>query len=354
MRVGKLCIGIGAGFGLLVVLGVLLAGPALAQPNSGEAWDVTSEMSVPGMPRIAGMELPVITQQTCNAIGSNVPPVADNFGQCEIYDVKRTANGFTWQQRCEGDKQSAGELTFDGRHAFHGATTMTANGRTILTKLSGRRVGACDAAEAQRQRAAAKEAQAQRVVAAKERAAKRDEEGRATMCASAIDQVMFEVFQPDSPYYPMYRCQAKHKADLCRRLQTMEGATTLNSRGGSLDRAAQFCGADSEQLRASLCQVAEKQESLGFLTANNCVAKGYGKAIVKRECAGRAYTSQWSPKYREFCATLERETLLQSANDRNGSGSAAPAAQIEGRSGEAPQETAAAKGKQLLKNLFGK
>src|SRR5215470_13122534 len=123
-----------------VTLAFSVIQPALAQNREpGDLWEVASEMSVAGMP--AGMQMPQRPpQRVCRARNSDKPPVSDNDGRCEMYDVKRTSNSYAWKMRCEGNATGSGEMTYESRDSYKGTINMTVSGQTMTMKMTGRRV----------------------------------------------------------------------------------------------------------------------------------------------------------------------------------------------------------------------
>lgn len=344
---------------LLVVFAFALSAalPAAAQTReAGDLWEVRNEMSVPGMP--AGMAMPQQPpQRLCRARNSDRPPVGDNDGKCEMYDVRRSASSFAWKMRCEGGTAGSGEMAFEGRDSYKGTINMTTDGQAMTIKLTGRRVGDCDAAESKRQVAAVQ----QQVAAAQQQAA----DAFAAMCKGGVDNMTSQPLRPETGY----KCDAKYKADFCRRLQTPEGFAMVAPRrpaqvaglaSGDLKEASDFCGVNGETIRVRLCKQADAQESLGFL-ASSCLgyaradgapsakaADSFGATVVARECAGRTFSSPPAQKYREFCSAAARQKLMQPVTADAGTtgGTAAPQ--------EEKKDDAATRGKKLLKDIFSR
>jgi hypothetical protein len=343
-----------------LVLGVATASLAAAQSEPGDLWEDSSEFAMTGMP--AGMARTAQTHRRCSPRRDDVqPPIPTGDRRCEMSDVKRSADGMSWTMRCEGPPLTtgSGSMTYEGRDRYHGTMTMVTEGRTMTMKTSGRRIGECDAGESRRQLAATRA----QVAAAQQQAS----DINALTCKSAVDNLMSLSLRPDSPHH----CGASYKTDFCRRLNTPEGFAMVASRrsqavagygSGDLNEAAAFCGADAEQLTARVCKPAEANESLGVLAAG-CTARGYGRAIAQRECAGRSYSSPPAEKYREFCSTVARDGSTEPGSAgrmrKTAKGSAAEPAPVEAKAAEArpaetAQQAAVDKGKQLLKGLFGR
>jgi hypothetical protein len=326
-------------FGLLLALAAAAPLPAQAAPAEvGDLWEDTMEMNIPGMPARPQVH------QRCSARNADaVPTGSQDNGNCTTSDVKRTPTSMAWKMSCPGTTGS-GEMVYEGRDRYRGTMTMTSEGRTMTMKMSGRRLGECDAAEARRKLDGTR----QQVAAAQQQA----DDAMAAACKGAVDGMQPRMLGADSPY----RCAPAHKAEFCRRLQTPEGYSTVSLRGtssqpglhgGDLAESAAFCGIDAVQTRTRLCTAAEQQESLDML-ANSCIAHGYGKPIIARECAGRDFTSPPAPRYTAFCSAVARAGMMQpEPGGRVRRTAAAPATAT-------PQDAAVEAGKQLIKGLFGR
>lgn len=340
---------IGAAF---VCAHTLVAVPAQAQQKDGDLWEVTSEMSMPGMP--AGMQMPGGgARNVCVKRNDTRPPVADNE-KCEMYDMRRTPSSYSWKMRCQGSTGS-GDITYEGRDRYRGTINMDQGGQTMTIKLVGRRLGDCDAT--------AQQAQVQQQVAAVQR---QSEQAMEQMCVGAVQQMTSTYLKPDSPY----KCGPKYKTEFCSKLQTQEGFTLVSSRRrtqavagmpiGDLQEGEEFCGIKGDEIRERLCRRAEQAETLDFL-GSTCVGQGtpaYGNAIITRECVGRTFSSPPAEKYRGFCGAVARQGLMQQTADGKKGTAPAKAAEAkpsaEAKPEQSPQDTAVDAGKRLLKGIFGR
>ena len=336
--------------GLLLGLAAVAASPpAQAAAEIGDLWEDTMEMNLPGMPSRPQ------TYRRCSARNSDAVPMSNKDDNCTMTDVRRSGNTMSWKMRCAGNPPTTGaaEMVYEGRDRYRGTMSINAEGRAMTMKMSGQRIGECDAGEAQRKLVATR----QQVAAAQQQSA----DAMAAACKGAVDSMMSQTLRPDSPY----QCGASYKADFCKRLQTPDGFSTVAARrpstvagipSGDLAEASSFCGIDGEQTRARFCKSAEQNESLDFL-ANSCLSAGYGKAIVVRECAGRSFSSPPAERYRGFCSAVARDGLMQPAGRTRKAAVAVPAddaAPAAATSAATPQGAAVEAGKQLLKGLFGR
>ncbi len=314
-----------------------------------DLWEDHMQVEMSGLP--AGMASQVQTHRRCSPRSSQTPPVTDTSGRCTVADVTRSGSGMSWKMRCEGDPPmvGAGEIHYDSRDTYHGRWTMQVGGRDMAMKIDGRRIGECDADDALRQLAAAH----QQAAAAQRQAADIYE----LQCKSAVENLMSQALRADQPH----RCDPDYKQRFCRRLQSADGFRMVGMRAnlaspygsGSLEEGAAFCGDDSQRIAAQVCQVAEHDEDLDLLSAG-CVARGYGRALVVRECAGRGYSSPPAEKYSHFCSTVGAQHRIAGVQTAGG---AAVAPSSEGNATPTavqPAQAAIETGKQFLKGLFGR
>ena len=327
-----------------LLLGFMAAAPLPAQAETGDLWEDTIEMNLPGFPARPQVH------KRCSARGVDAVPMADKDNNCTLTDVKRSGGTMSWKMRCAGDPPTTGsaEMVYEGTERYRGTMTMNAEGRTMTMKMSGRRIGECDAGEAKRQLAATR----QQITASQKQA----DDAMAATCKGAVDAMMPQMLGQNAGH----GCAATYKADFCRKLQTPAGFSTVAARRPSgmagiasndLAESGTFCGVDGEQLRVKFCKSAEQNESLDFL-AGSCLGAGYGKAIAARECAGRSFSSPPAERYRSFCSAVVREGMMQPAG--RSQRAAVPVPANETVPAATPQAQAVEAGKQLLKGLFGR
>src|SRR5262245_55951850 len=99
------------------------AKPAAGSGKTGEMWEVTSRLSMPGMP----MQMPAQTHQVCAPKNWKEPPGAQSPEQnCQISDLQSTASKTTWSMKCTGpDMTGTGEVNRSGPDAYTGVIKMT-------------------------------------------------------------------------------------------------------------------------------------------------------------------------------------------------------------------------------------
>src|SRR5262245_61446447 len=126
---------------LLVAVSIpsMAAETAPAAKEMGDSWEVTSQMSMEGMP----MALPAQTMKICAAKEWKEPPVAaDERHKCRNTDFKKDGAKITWKTVCP-DMTGDGEITRTG-DTYAGSIKFTAAQGSMTTKLSGKRLGDCE------------------------------------------------------------------------------------------------------------------------------------------------------------------------------------------------------------------
>jgi hypothetical protein len=268
------------------------AAPAGREP--GDLWEVTSQMSMEGMP----MQMPATTQKVCAAKTWTEPPGGNADKSCETLEFKSTATTTTWKVRCAGPPAmtGVGEITRSAPDAYKGTMTMTMGDEGSMTlKLSGRRVGDCDRGESKREVAQMRGKLEAQAAAAQQQA----DDAKRAACKSAVDAMDLKSMQA----YASVCADAQLKSMFCVRLETEEGFQQVCERragsGTSLAEAASYCGKDVEALRKPICEQALNKLSLDLL-GSCCPVQA--KDLALRECAGRKYTAMIGSKYQSFCA----------------------------------------------------
>jgi hypothetical protein len=321
---------ISCGLSVVVFAGTaaLAADPAPAAKEMGDLWEVTSQMSMEGMP--AGFAMPAQIRKVCAAKEWSKPPVpADERSKCEMIDFKATPTKSTWKMQCAGPPAMTGEgeITRSSPDAYSGWMKMAAPQGTMTMNLTGRRIGECDAGEAKKEREAAVARIQAQVAAAEQTAA----DAKRQTCMAPVESMDLRTLNMqavvcDDPSY---------KAAFCDRLKTYDAQKQLCAREKSepdngLTAAVRACAADETALRKSLCDQATKLED--FNSIGGCCPDETQK-LAAEHCAGRTYTSMAGDKYQPFCVTYAREAMDASKN--------AP-----------PAETPGPKAKKSLKSLI--
>ena len=309
--------------------------PALAQQKEvGDQWEVSTEMSM------TGMSMPAMRQKVCVARNADpIPAGGEGKEQCETYDVKHNGSSVSWKMRCTNPPSTGtGQMTYTGRDNYSGLMTMESEGSSMQMKLTGHRLGECDASEIKRQVAAVQKQadDAQRL----------SKEQMAKYCADSLTNMRPEAFSSERNGM----CTPAQKKEFCTKFQTNAGFAQVARQPGVpgkslLDEAGKVCAVDAQAMRGRMCKTAEANESVDFL-ADACVDTGFGAKIAARECAGHTYTSPVAAKYRKFCSAYGRSGAMQAEGDANAKPAAAAPAT------KSVTDDAVSKGKELLKGLF--
>lgn len=128
---------------LLAVAAALLAilGPAHADAP-GVLWESTSQMIMEGLPFSPRPS----TVKFCAAADSSEPPPPPPGQNCTVSNQQRSGNKVSWDTQCTGEMEMTGhgEITYDSADSYTGEIKFTAEGVTMTTKLSGKKIGECD------------------------------------------------------------------------------------------------------------------------------------------------------------------------------------------------------------------
>ena len=351
----------------------VLSGPSQAA-SQGELWEITSQMNIPGMPAGMGGQ----TQRVCQGDDPAAAAKQDKERQeCKITEQKQTATSTRVAMTCpQGNmvieqKYNAARTEFNGTMKFSGK-----DGEMTMT-TKGRKVGACDVAQANREREAkiaAIQKQADEGRKQGEAAQERQRDAFIKECAGAVETMQFARL---GMYGQCYRksgdascksmmesvnrtdpevaqsCNAR-VAEYCKRFQTQEGFVKARAD----ENGAQACGLSTASIKAAQCPKAAKSGNLAFLGLY-CPVEA--KPIAQEHCAGRDYTSKMSGKYAQFCeAYLANADFERSDQQRGGSrarSSSAPAAEPERSQGEQAAEQVKEginQGINKLRGIFGR
>ena len=295
----------------------------------GDLWETTIQMSMEGM---ESMAMPPMTNRSCQKKDAEwtEPPGAKQDDTCEAVDWKVSGSTATWSIRCKDGSSGTGEMVFDGKEAYRGTMHIKSSEGAMSMKLSGRRVGDCDAGENQR-KMAAYERQAKQAEAAQADAI-------AARCRQAAESVEIDLFLP-----PYSTCGSpEDKATLCSAVRTEKGFSSVAGRppyqNPQLGKASELCGFEPEDVRNKLCGEALPRRSYKFLADHCPEAK---KELAEAECAGRKFTSIPDEDLRGFCMAYAGESMTA----ENPPAEPTPA--------DLKKETSS-KGKKFLKGLLGR
>jgi hypothetical protein len=324
-------------FASLVSLAILLAAAA-APARAGEPgrepgvyWESSVEM------QMAGFSMPAQTTKLCLPKRQwDEPPKSGNDDKCKMTDVKRSGSRMTWKMKCDDGTTGEGDLT-STPESYSGNMTMHTQGQDMRMKLNGRKVGGdCDAGETKRKVA---EAQGQLEEARVQQAASQEQ-----MCKQGVDEMQVAYFVPMGARAP---ATCPDSAKFCSRLDTRDGLRIFKDRSSAPDargKAEKVCKKDLAAIQGKHCAaISKEQEKSKKLDADTvefvfAFCPDTAKAIAKRECAGRKFTSMPNAQ-REFCTRYTRDRLEAPPADESPAGKTPSADDVKSR---------------IMKGIFGR
>lgn len=108
-------------------------------------WEWTTEMNIPNMPQ----QVPPTTNRRCLTKVDLVPAQRQPGQECDIKELKTTDSSVTWAMTCtspQGPVASTGQMFYNGDTA-HGEVRVNAEGMLMTSKMSGKRLGPCEASD---------------------------------------------------------------------------------------------------------------------------------------------------------------------------------------------------------------
>lgn len=353
-----------AKFVLPALVGASLSGAALAQ-QTGELWEMTSQMSIPGMP--AGM-VPARTNQVCQSKEFDRPPEQPDKSRCTISNLRQSPTRVTYDLRCDGKPPTTGsaDYTFEAnRTRMKGTMRMNSRDGEMVIQLAGRKLGTCDAVEQKR----AQDKKAADTVAQFEGQLKQADDQQINQCRQDLAKMQpgFGIVglcahrddKDCRSMVPTVRPAVKAActdtlSQYCKRYETRDGLSQIGSNKQRLEQTARMCGQPLATVRARLCPAAVRDDALQFV-ALQCPAQA--KEIAARECGGRSFTVMRGSKYGQFCGAY-RGTLADAGGDDDTASPAAPARPAAAKAASpAPADAtqkAISEGLGKLKGLFSK
>jgi hypothetical protein len=359
----------------LAALPVLVSNNAAAQ--SGELWEISSQMNIPGMPAGMGAQ----KQRVCQGDDPERSAAqSKDLQSCKIKDKKQTATRTTVTMVCKEGTMTVDQQFNAARTEFKGSMKMTGKDGDFTMNTTGRKVGACSVQEAKReqdQKVAAIKKQVDDGNAASAAHIKKLSDQQIKDCNAALESmeygrlgIGFQCYKKEATK----DCQAHAKsfpeaakactartADFCKRYQTQEGF--LKTKGK--ETVSQMCGVSAASIKAAQCPRAAQGGSLAFLGAY-CPAEA--KPLAQEHCAGRDYTSKLGGKYAAFCMNYlahadfekgEREPATEAGASPSRSKAAAPSSASQPATPPPPSGADQVKqginqGMDKLKGLFGR
>jgi hypothetical protein len=293
---------------------MLLALPLVAAAqNTGELWEISTQMNIPGMPAGMGGQ----TQRVCQGDDPERRAKSDKDQKdCKVTDKKQTASRTTITMQCKQGTMTVDQQYNAARTEFKSNIKMNSKDGEFTMTSTGRKVGACNVQEANRERdekigamkKQAAAAQAQGAAAQKQYA-----DSQIKQCGTALDTMNYSGFYVYGQCYQKTDAKCKSEmttsdqmspeiakscnsrvAEFCKRYQTQEGFLKAKAD----ENAAQLCGVTTTSIKAAQCPKAAQGGSLAFVGA---YCPNEAKPIAQEHCVGRDYTSKMGGKYAKFC-----------------------------------------------------
>jgi hypothetical protein len=293
---------------------VVLALPLVAvAQNTGELWEISTQMNIPGMPAGMGGQ----TQRVCQGDDPERRAASDKDQKdCKVTDKKQTATRTTITLQCKQGTMTVDQQYNAARTEFKGSIKMTSKDGDFNMNTTGRKVGACNVQQAAKERDEKMAGMKSQIAAAQAKgaaASKQYADSQIKQCATALDNMQWSGFGVYSQCYKKSDANCKSSldasnqmspeiakscnasvAEFCKRYQTQEGFFKAKAD----ENAAQMCGVTTASVKAAQCPKAAQSESLAFL-GSYCPVEA--KPLAQQHCAGRDYTSKMGGKYGQFC-----------------------------------------------------
>ncbi len=304
---------------------VLVALPiaAVAQ-DTGELWEITSQMNIPGMPAGMGGQ----TQRVCQGDDPARRAANDKDQKdCKVTDKKQTATRLQVTMTCKQGTMTIDQQYNAARTEFKGSMKMNTKDGDFTINTTGRKVGACNVQQAAKERdekTAAMKKQGELAMAQGAAAQKQYADTLIKQCTTAVDNMNWaglgvygqcykktddakckSEMQTSNQINPEIAksCNAR-AAEFCKRYQTQEGFLKAKAD----ENAAQLCGVTTASVKAAQCPKAAQGGSLVFLGAY-CPVEA--KPVAQEHCTGRDYTSKMGGKYARFCESYLAHNSLE-------------------------------------------
>jgi hypothetical protein len=338
----------------LAALPLLVSNNAAAQ--TGDLWEISSQMNIPGMPAGMGAQ----TQRVCQGDDPERAAAQSKDRQnCKIKDKKQTATRLTVTMVCKDGTMTIDQQYNAAHTEFKGTMKMASKDGDMVINTAGRKVGACNVQEARRERDEKMAGAKKQVEAGQAQSAammKQMSDDQIKRCTVALDTMQYQGFGIHGQCYRKAgdkTCDAHMEssrtmqpeatktcgsrvAEYCKRYQTQEGFL----KAAANETGAQMCGVTTASIKAAQCPRAAQSQSLAFLGAY-CPVEA--KPIAQEHCTGRDYTSKMGGKYARFCQNYLANADFEKSGQSGGN--ASPADQVK---------QGVSKGMDKLKGLFGR
>ena len=297
---------------------------AAAAQNTGELWEITSQMNIPGMPAGMGGQ----TSRVCQGDDPERRAAAEKKDkqECKVKDKKQTATRLQVTMVCKEGTMTIDQQYNAARTEFKGSMKMNTKDGDFTVNTTGRKVGECNVQQAAKERddkVAAMKKQQQAAIAQGAAAQKQFADKQIKDCAAALDNMQWSGFYIYGQCYKKTDADCKghmatsdqmspeiakscnaRVAEFCKRYETQEGFLKAKAD----ENAAKMCGVTTASVKAAQCPKAAQGGSLAFLGAY-CPVEA--KPIAQEHCAGRDYTSKQGGKYARFCEAYLANASLE-------------------------------------------
>jgi len=285
----------------LVPLTLLLAStvpsPVRAATVPGDEWEVTTKMSMEGMP----MQMPARTQKICRAKDRawDEPPMdKQSQERCKVSDWNVSGNHATWKVTCEGGMSGTGDMTFTP-DSYTGTMKVTMDQGSMKMDMTGKRTGKdCDAEEMKRTVEHAKK-QA-------DDAQKAQADAMAAMCRDAAATGNYRMLLGPTA---LPQCKdPQYKPPFCAFTKGYKGYDNLLAANDPkvMSDVMSYCGTSGDAILKDLCSRATAEKEYRFL-AGRCPAEA--KALAQKECSGRQFTGAPPSSVQGFCVMYAEKLL---------------------------------------------
>jgi hypothetical protein len=117
---------------------------AAGSPMQEGLWEISSTMSMPGMP----YKIPPTKVTHCytkEELKDSQKTIPKQDGDCKMTDVKYSGSRMTWKMVCTGKStgKGEGEIVYKGSTAYEGSMKMETQGMVMTSKYKAKRIGAC-------------------------------------------------------------------------------------------------------------------------------------------------------------------------------------------------------------------
>jgi len=113
-----------------------------AEQGAGDLWQVTSQMSMVGLP----IQMPAQTSQVCSARNwTSAPSGSGPDTTCRNTEFSMSGNTANWKITCQNPPSTGiGQITRNGEDAYTGSIRFTSAQGQMTINLNGRKVGTCN------------------------------------------------------------------------------------------------------------------------------------------------------------------------------------------------------------------